>query len=163
MLLAVFDRLSSLRGNQWVNTKELNMTPDKDVRVGRHRDKLELIRDSLKPFEQTAGEQSQPATVTEQQRMMDALVAQGYDRDVIVQQYSIELRSDFLYGIYIYKLLLSTVPTHSSNLPSNGNSQFNQNMKMVRNFLTFSLVYLQSLYNRVILFCSFSVSIIYFR
>ncbi|EYB92813.1 hypothetical protein Y032_0189g1172 [Ancylostoma ceylanicum] len=74
-----------------------------DVRVGRHRDKLELIRDSLRPFEQT-GSDAPSATaeqtashvdshspvvdtavnsgIAEQQRaMVDSLIAQGYEQD----------------------------------------------------------------------------------
>ncbi|KIH61759.1 hypothetical protein ANCDUO_07962 [Ancylostoma duodenale] len=78
--------------------------PDgRDVRVGRHRDKLELIRDSLRPFEQT-GSDAPAATaeqtashaelhspvvdtavnsgIAEQQRaMVDSLIAQGYEQD----------------------------------------------------------------------------------
>ncbi|VDM57430.1 unnamed protein product [Angiostrongylus costaricensis] len=75
-----------------------------DVRVGRHRDKLELIRDSLRPFEQTVGD-IVPVTAAEQnvqhsemhltvvesatnsgalgqqRAMVDSLIAQGYDQD----------------------------------------------------------------------------------
>ncbi|CAJ0596339.1 unnamed protein product [Cylicocyclus nassatus] len=74
-----------------------------DVRVGRHRDKLELIRDSLRPFEQTGSDASAAAPeqnithaeshspvvdpsvnsgILEQQRaMVDNLIAQGYEQD----------------------------------------------------------------------------------
>ncbi|VDN34566.1 unnamed protein product [Cylicostephanus goldi] len=74
-----------------------------DVRVGRHRDKLELIRDSLRPFEQTGSDASSAAPeqnithaeshspvvdssvnsgILEQQRaMVDNLIAQGYEQD----------------------------------------------------------------------------------
>ncbi|WKX88405.1 hypothetical protein Q1695_008219 [Nippostrongylus brasiliensis] len=75
-----------------------NDTSLQDVRVGRHRDKLELIRDSLRPFEQTVNEvpagivdQATPSGVVdstsnspavEQQRaMVDSLIAQGYEQD----------------------------------------------------------------------------------
>ncbi|VDN35037.1 unnamed protein product [Cylicostephanus goldi] len=73
-----------------------------DVRVGRHRDKLELIRDSLRPFEQTGSDASaatpeqnithaeshspvvDPSVnsgILEQQRaMVDNLIAQGYEQ-----------------------------------------------------------------------------------
>lgn len=68
-----------------------------DVRVGRHRDKLELIRDSLRPFEQAVNEVptsgTDQATTSavgdpsayspgfEQQRaMVDSLIAQGYEQ-----------------------------------------------------------------------------------
>lgn len=73
-----------------------------DVRVGRHRDKLELIRDSLRPFEQTGSDAPTAATeqtashaelhspvvdtavnsgIAEQQRaMVDSLIAQGYEQ-----------------------------------------------------------------------------------
>ncbi|KAK5966468.1 Protein kinase domain and AGC-kinase [Trichostrongylus colubriformis] len=74
-----------------------NDTNLQDVRVGRHRDKLELIRDSLRPFEQTVNEvptqvvdQTTSSAVdstaisqtAEQQRaMVDSLIAQGYEQD----------------------------------------------------------------------------------
>ncbi|ETN69668.1 hypothetical protein NECAME_15168 [Necator americanus] len=76
---------------------------DADVRVGRHRDKLELIRDSLRPFEQTGSDAPTAAAeqtashpelhslvvdtaansgIVEQQRaMVDNLVGQGYEQD----------------------------------------------------------------------------------
>ncbi|KAK6008936.1 kinase domain protein [Ostertagia ostertagi] len=69
-----------------------------DVRVGRHRDKLELIRDSLRPFEQTVNEvpttnavdqttsaavdsTTNSTTVEQQRAMVDSLIAQGYEQD----------------------------------------------------------------------------------
>lgn len=75
-----------------------NDTNLQDVRVGRHRDKLELIRDSLRPFEQAVNEVptsgTDQATTSavgdpsayspgfEQQRaMVDSLIAQGYEQD----------------------------------------------------------------------------------
>ncbi|XGW24058.1 hypothetical protein V3C99_005901 [Haemonchus contortus] len=75
-----------------------NDTNLQDVRVGRHRDKLELIRDSLRPFEQTVnevpttnaveqatsatGESTTNSPTVEQQRaMVDSLIAQGYEQD----------------------------------------------------------------------------------
>ncbi|VDO37111.1 unnamed protein product [Haemonchus placei] len=74
----------------------------RDVRVGRHRDKLELIRDSLRPFEQTVnevpttnaveqaasatGESTTNSPTVEQQRaMVDSLIAQGYEQVEFIQ------------------------------------------------------------------------------
>ncbi|KJH52422.1 kinase domain protein [Dictyocaulus viviparus] len=105
-IIACDDRMRSVTANERVRAVTTTaIAKTVDVRVGRHRDKLELIRDSLRPFEQTVGDvvpmtvcehyvqhgESQSPSVVDStmncgvpdhhRAMVDSLMAKGYDQD----------------------------------------------------------------------------------